>query len=474
MPKPRIYEPVSAEPVKSFFVSMLTRDISLSDAILDLLDNCVDGVLRTEGNNNSDKPYKGYHAEIIFNKDTLEIKDNCGGIPWNLHEYAFRMGRKDTDRDRDKGLATVGVYGIGMKRALFKIGKDCLISTQNKNDNYEVEITPSWLKNEEWMIPVNEGSSKMKEDGTEIVIGNLHEGVSKQFSEDKESFQSDFEKKVSSHYAFIIDKGFKVSVNGVNVQPKPTKLVFVDGKKIAKGAPAIRPYIYEAEVDGVNIFIAVGFTRPIPSTDEVIDEQTEKQYSSLDAGWTVVCNDRAVLYCDKSELTGWGEAGVPFYHTQFIAVSGIVEFTSSDASKLPTTTTKRGIDTSSKLYLQVKNRMREGMRIFTDYTNKWKGRAEESKSHTANAPALDLREIKTKARELTMTKVAKGLSGRQYRPSLPVPPSDKDEDDKKTITFKKTDAEIKIVSTYLFGEPDEKPNKVGEKCFDNILKEAKR
>ena len=41
------YESVDAAPVKSFFVYMLTRDIRLEDAILDLLDNCVDGILRS-------------------------------------------------------------------------------------------------------------------------------------------------------------------------------------------------------------------------------------------------------------------------------------------------------------------------------------------------------------------------------------------------------------------------------------------
>ncbi|HEX3252763.1 MAG TPA: hypothetical protein VHS05_25215, partial [Pyrinomonadaceae bacterium] len=39
-------ERVPSAPAKSFFVSMLTRDIDLQDAILDLLDNCVDGALR--------------------------------------------------------------------------------------------------------------------------------------------------------------------------------------------------------------------------------------------------------------------------------------------------------------------------------------------------------------------------------------------------------------------------------------------
>ena len=124
--KPFRYEDVSASPVKSFFVTMLTRDIHLEEAILDLLDNCVDGILRsgTRHGKNKRKPYEGFFAEIEFKKDSFSIHDNCGGIPWSLHGYAFRMGR---DRNRPSDAAgTVGVYGIGMKRAMFKMGKSCL------------------------------------------------------------------------------------------------------------------------------------------------------------------------------------------------------------------------------------------------------------------------------------------------------------------------------------------------------------
>lgn len=34
---------INASPTKNFFVEMLTRDIDLKDAILDLLDNCFAG-----------------------------------------------------------------------------------------------------------------------------------------------------------------------------------------------------------------------------------------------------------------------------------------------------------------------------------------------------------------------------------------------------------------------------------------------
>ena len=148
---------------------------------------------------------------------------------------------------------------------------------------------------------------------------------------------------------------------------------------------------------------------PIPSQEDINDEQEEKRYSSMDAGWTIICNDRAVLYCDRTELTGWGDARVPRYHTQFIAISGIVKFQSNDATKLPTTTTKRGIDASSSLYLQVKNMMREGMLIFTNYTNKWKGNALESQRHIELGSECTLDEIKKEAENLKLTSVRSGL-----------------------------------------------------------------
>ena len=457
------YSPVDATPVKSFFVEMLTRDIELSDAILDLLDNCVDGILRQRKNSSGEKPYDGFNAKIMFDENSFSISDNCGGIPWDLHNYAFRMGKDPKDRDND--LPTVGVYGIGMKRAIFKIGKQCLISTRNQDDCYEVEITPKWILEEpdNWNLPVYESSQPDKEEGTTIVIGELNEGIATRFGDEKEDFTRELTNMVKTHYAFILHKGFEVKINDKRVEPKPTKLVFNE---------KIKPYIYQTESNGVKVFLSVGFTRPIPSQEEINDEQEERRYSSMDAGWTVICNDRAVLYCDRSELTGWGEAGVPRYHTQFIAISGIVEFQCNDAAKLPTKTTKRGIDTSSSLYLQVKNKMREGMKLFTAYTNHWKNDADESKRQIALGNPYTLDEIKKEVETLKMNPVKSGLKGEQFKRKLPRPQPK--EPTKKQITYRKDSDDIQTVQSYLFGDQEVSPSKVGEECFDQMLKEAQQ
>jgi hypothetical protein len=465
------YEPVDASPVKSFFVHMLTRDIKLEEAILDLLDNCVDGILRSKGANGKKQPYSGFWAEIDFRKDSFSISDNCGGIPWSLHDYAFRMGRA---KNRPADVAgTVGVYGIGMKRAIFKMGKRCLIETQNGSNAYDVDIRPEWTADEnQWSIPVHPAKRRMPQDGTTIVVGDLYPGIASRFSEDAAAFRSDLERMVATHYVFIIDRGFKVKINGDIVRPRPTRLIF-DKRPRKPRNEGIQPFMFRTKTDGVDVFLAVGFSRPIPTEDEITNEQEDKKYSSQDAGWTVVCNDRAVLYCDRTELTGWGEAGVPRYHTQFIAISGIVEFRSDDASKLPTTTTKRGIDASSQLYLQIKNKMREGMRIFTNYTNKWKGRADESRKQIEAGEPLSLAQIKAEATRLPFNTTKKSVPvGEQYKPELPMPK--KLEARQRRVSFIKEVEKIKSVAEYLFEDADKDPSAVGEECFDRFLQEASK
>ena len=458
---------VDAYPVKSFFVEMLTRDIDLIDAVLDLLDNCVDGIVRQQ-NGDSDKPYEGYWANITFDEDHFRIEDNCGGIPKSLSEYAFRMGRVREDAARDKGKKTVGTYGIGMKRALFKIGRESSVYTQCKNDRYSVRISSDWLTDEDnWKLPRSEVDKAIEEDGTVIEISRLYDNISNAFR-NKQGFESDFVAAVKRHYALIMEKGFEVTINDQKIEPKQIMLLFEKFEDPTNKAATIRPFIYKTTIDDVDVLLAVGFRQPPPTEKELEDDRQAKSLQSKDAGITVVCNDRVVLSCDKTILTGWGEAGVPNYHTQFIAISGFVEFKSNNARSLPMTTTKRGIDLNSEVYLKVKNKIREGIKRFTVYTNKWKGRETESRKKLSAATLVNAKEIESVIEALPMRKVGKS-DGFQYAKTLPEP---KILSDKVRISFSKTKSEVKKLSEYLFEGERVKPSEVGEKCFDLLLKEA--
>ena len=86
------------------------------------------------------------------------------------------------------------------------------------------------------------------------------------------------------------------------------------------------------------------------------------------------------------------------------------------------------------------------MLIFTDYTNKWKGRANESKKHMEEATALSLEEIKTEAKTLSFSPTKR--SG-------------------------KTEL-VRALAQYLFDDANADPSDVGEKCFDLMLKETRK
>jgi hypothetical protein len=469
----KILGQVSAHPVKSFFVHMLTRDIELRDAILDLLDNCVDGVQRSETKRNLEgpKPYNKYWARIVLSEDEFRIEDNCGGIPWELHNYAFRLGRLKQEIVR--GRRTIGTYGIGMKRAIFKIGNDCTVETHAKDASYRLHFSPDWMVDElNWDIPVEE-IAPAEQHGTFIVVRGLRDTVRQEFS--SSVFVNAFREALSTHYAYIIGKGFTVYLNGEPVRPKQIRLLFAKPGDESFATHQIAPFIYQATHKGVDVFLAVGFTRDIPSKEEAEEsfEDYKEGYSSADAGWTVVCNDRTVLYADKSAVTGWGVSGVPQYHFQFIAISGIVVFCADDANLLPTTTTKRSIDAQSELYLQVRDKMIEGMKLFTSYTNAWKDKdlVNASRTEFRKTSAADLGELFARASVVKMTTTRGVVAGKQYKPVLPRPVIARVEE---RIGFKKLTKDIRQVSKYLFDTPDKKPSEVGEKCFDLMLEEAER
>lgn len=461
-------------PTKEFFVGMLTRDIELSDAILDLLDNCLDGVVRQKGKD-SDRAasdyYVGYYSNITFDSISFNIEDNCGGIPRNVaEEYAFRMGRS-SEKD-DDGLPTVGIYGIGMKRAIFKIGQSAEISTRNQTNLYKVSIPITWVSSDVWDFSIEDITEDiLNGGGTRIAISNLTPNIADSWAtKDKiDEYTKKLIKAVRQSYSFIIQKGFKITINSKEVAPLPIQLLLSDQEA------GIKPFLYSQTYDDVNVSLAVGFYAPPPSPEDIDDENDLKR-SSSDAGWTVVCNDRVVLYNDKSHLTGWGEAGVPQYHTQFIGIRGIVIFESHNPKNLPMTTTKRGVDTSSKIYSAVKDKMRIGLKMFTDYTNKWKGQNEKERDYSTKAKSVDIdRLIGTREKieaEIPTIQFKKNREGFIFNPTLPKPPNDKPY---KVIRFSKSIDDISLLKEHFYGDSTHSasPSQVGEKCFDVALANIK-
>jgi hypothetical protein len=253
------------------------------------------------------------------------------------------------------------------------------------------------------------------------------------------------------------------------VKPVPMSLLWARKEKTPTKA-TLAPYLYSASLDGVEVRLAVGFYDQMLSEDEV-EEAQESRRTTEDAGWTVICNDRVVVHNDKSRITGWGEAGVPSYHTQFVGISGVVYFQSNDAWKLPITTTKRGLDTSSELYLYVKDFMREGLKKFTAYTNAWKRDLKKEREISSRAERVPVSALLAIKPDALWTKVKNRPNEAKLNLPLPSPPN---ESQSRQIRFTKPIKEIELVSEFLYDNSDTEPALVGEECFNRILKQAKK
>ncbi len=457
-----------ATPTKKFFVNMLTRDIKLEDAILDLLDNCLDGALRCA--NGTEVDYSRYWVKITLDAGHFAIMDNCGGIPRDVaKEYAFKMGREPND-NRDADNETIGMYGVGMKRAIFKMGRSAVVKTRHGDDAFEVPIKTEWLDSQDWApLPMNNLilEEQLQDPGTEIRVQNLFPGVARHFN--NPGFLNDLETSISEHFTTFLQRGLTVSVNGKKIAPVHVEVLVSENEN----DPA--PYVFQKEIDGVLVSITVGLNtgRGLAEDDDDSPE-FERDRSAATAGWTVFCNDRAVIVGDKSRLTGWGD-GMPLYHYQYSIITGIVEFRSKTAELLPVTTTKRALDASSDIWLQALVKMKEGMRIWVNYTNTWKNHPRSDQTvYWKDAKPLPLRKtIELVAKRDKATKPDNSIEFNPVkRKALPSPETRKPSS--RRITFARPIEEVREISKYFFDQENEKPGIIGEKCFEEILKEVRK
>ena len=138
---------INAMPTKAFFVDMLVKDIPLERAVLDLVDNCVDGAIRLR--NGSDGNFAGLRVEITMAADKFVIADNCGGFDMaTARDYAFRFGRA---RAANATPYSIGQFGVGMKRALFKFGRQFSVASKTATESWAVDVdVDEWELTSDW------------------------------------------------------------------------------------------------------------------------------------------------------------------------------------------------------------------------------------------------------------------------------------------------------------------------------------
>lgn len=387
----------NANPSKNFFISMLTRDIDLADCILDLLDNSVDGISeaarREQIELDADRPFAGHSVAIEFDRARFSIKDGSGGIPITVAaDYAFRFGRPDDAPALNDG--TIGLYGIGMKRAIFKMGNRFEMKSSTGAESFGVAVdVDRWRRDPqvrredgeevmEWSFDLEIDQVPDPIVGTTITMTELYDPIWRQF--ENPIFRDRLNKMIARDYAFILSRGLKVTVNGAEIEA--VMPAFRESADIA-------PFKHVEERGGVRIEITCGLADAPPDDTSATARTPEAGVY----GWYVVCNDRVVVSADKSAETGWGVKPVPAWHPQFTGFMGVARFESDDPKLLPWKTTKRDVDASNPFYQSALAVMMRATKRLTDYTNARRAESKKAKRVEKLAPVRPVQRVTANA-----------------------------------------------------------------------------
>lgn len=432
---------IHAEPTKDLFIYMLVRDIPLISAIIDLVDNSVDGATHLQSNEN----YNDFWIKISFNKEHFKIEDNCGGITVNeAEEYAFKFGR---DNDAEATPKSIGRFGIGMKRAFFKMGKKFKVESTTSSSKFIVsENVEEWKNKEEWTFEFEEveenGEYQTCEVGTKILIEELNESVAEDLG--LENFVSKLKQELTIAYSLKIKKGLSISINESDIHPKPLNFRISDKIKVAKFEEEYK-YLGSQEIKApvlVRLYAGV----------------SERNLN--EGGWYVFCNERMVLEADQTEITGWGtKTGLPKYHPDYAFFRGYAFFESDDAAYLPWTTTKTGIDYDSPIYKSIKQEICELTIPVITFLRKM---AEERNSVERSEISESL--LEQAYNETLLCSVFEADTTTKFQAPAPsqIPPRQK----RGNIQYNKSLEEIELVKELLNVSSNKE---VGERTFDYYL-----
>jgi hypothetical protein len=341
---------VNASPEKRFFITMLVKDIELVPAIIDLVDNSVDAARSIRGN----QAYDGLRIELTAGSEHFSIFDNCGGMEATLaRDYAFRFGRPT---DFEPVPSSVGQFGVGMKRALFKLGKRFAVESAAARSSFRLEVdVEAWAAVDEpdWSFTFSEvdfTEGVAEEDRfTRIDVSHLHSHVAADLG--KSTVINRLRSQLALKHQSALQRGLRIVANGIEVESAAPALLASDQVR-----PINKSFSVPVDAAGelqVRIVAGLAATRRADHRDDgVAEDFTEVG----EAGWYVYCNDRLVLEADRSGATGWGTAAAA-YHPQYRQFRGYVFMNAEDSSLLPWNTTKTGLDRDAPAFRRVQAEM---------------------------------------------------------------------------------------------------------------------
>lgn len=363
---------VDTRPTKQVVVTGLTRDLPARACIFDLIDNSIDAARDSilaaadeEDRHHLPASYEGRMISLTFSGTRFRIVDNCGGITKkHLAEMVLRFGETS---EHELGI---GVFGVGLNRALFKLGSHSVLKTDTGAERSELVLdVPKYLaKKDDWNVDAREFPTTGKA-WTEIEVTNLPVSISSDFA-DSDSVDK-IRQEIATRYGQFISKGLVIKIGDKPVAPHVME--------IRQNSPYPGDYKIFRVGEDVSVHLQYGQLKDHRFSNEFGYEKAKNLALTEEFGWTVICNDRVILLADRTFKTGWDSASG--FHSEFYGFAGIASFEARDPLHLPWNTMKTDVDLYNPAYQAALGDMRR-------FAMKWRSTVHQRKKQAKSGEPI--------------------------------------------------------------------------------------
>jgi Histidine kinase-, DNA gyrase B-, and HSP90-like ATPase len=331
---------LDATPSKRLFLSIIA-DYDLNRSICELVDNGLDVWVRRR------------RAEAILirigldkTQQTITIEDDAGGVAKDDLRFVVGPGQTGTDPTDE----TIGIFGVGTKRAVVALAQDITIKTRCGDDKtYQVDFDDQWLKDDDWELPVYE-VDEIAEGTTIVELQKLRVQIT-------DEVIAQLVDHLGTTYArFLTNQSVTLEVNGRKISPR----FFENWAYPPDFAP--RKYTGILPTEGnrrIRIEAVAGLSR-------------ESSPAAGEYGVYFYCNERLIARGLKTFEVGFtkGLAGLP--HPK-VSLTRVLISLNGDARDMPWNSSKSDISTKHAVFLALHDWLVQVVKDYASLSRIWMG-----------------------------------------------------------------------------------------------------
>lgn len=309
-------ENIDATPNKKILTAV-SKDIDLKKGICEMIDNSID--MHIIQNEDSLLTISIFMDEV---EQTIQYEDDSGGIKEeNLNMIIQPGGTERTEEEE-----TIGIFGIGSKRALIALSHYSeTISRFPDEDTFKIIVDDNWLDLDSWELPKYRVQN-IEEGKTKFILRNLKF----EFNEDT---INELKRMLGEiYYYYLTDRNVIIKLNGTTIRPT----IFDKWTYPPNRHP--RRYMFELE----------GRSGDIVRCEMLIGLRLEASIIG-EYGFDLYCNDRLIVKHVRDYRLGFKKGLLGLPHPTVARFYGIIRLNGKNKD-MPWDSTKSDIDTLNPIY----------------------------------------------------------------------------------------------------------------------------